>query len=240
MAQANSTPKRILESPAISVDPGIPDTVRLMGATTGLGQPLILPIHFFCDEELGGMQVLLGYDPLELVCDSVSFVGSTVTLGGGLSSIDSVAGIVNAGILYVSENVIPPQTGILGFAFFSQVGPPHGTTYQFDTTSIQVDPTTVIQTILSTTNPATSIFPEFVAASILVLDYTPGDANNDQKVSIADVTFLISRIFTNGPAPPIPAAADADASCTVSIGDVTFLIARIFSGGEAPRLGCAQ
>ncbi len=66
-----------------------------------------------------------------------------------------------------------------------------------------------------------------------------GDANNSGSVNIADVTFLIARIFAGGAAPPCCEEGDADGSGGVNIADVTFLIARIFAGGPAPSCGPA-
>ena len=65
----------------------------------------------------------------------------------------------------------------------------------------------------------------------------PGDANNDGSVNIADVTFLIARIFAGGLAPPCCEQASANGDGSVNIADVTFLIARIFAGGAAPVCG---
>ena len=62
----------------------------------------------------------------------------------------------------------------------------------------------------------------------------PGDANDGGKANIADVTFLIARIFANGQGPPCADEGDADGDNKVNIADVTFLIARIFAGGPAP------
>jgi len=61
-----------------------------------------------------------------------------------------------------------------------------------------------------------------------------GDANNDGALTIGDVTFLIARIFSGGPAPICAEAGDPDASGNLTIGDVTYLIARIFTGGPEP------
>ncbi|MCH7879123.1 MAG: choice-of-anchor B family protein [candidate division Zixibacteria bacterium] len=63
---------------------------------------------------------------------------------------------------------------------------------------------------------------------------TAGDANRSGGVNIADVTFLIARIFAGGTAPVCDKEADANADTNVNIADVTFLIARIFAGGAAP------
>ncbi|MFQ5607902.1 MAG: PKD domain-containing protein [Candidatus Zixiibacteriota bacterium] len=66
-----------------------------------------------------------------------------------------------------------------------------------------------------------------------------GDANNDGSVNIADVTFLIARIFASGAAPPCCDQASATGDGSVNIGDVTFLIALIFAGGAPPLCGPA-
>ncbi len=68
-----------------------------------------------------------------------------------------------------------------------------------------------------------------------------GNANGDPsgKTSIADITFLIARIFAAGAAPPCCEEGDADGSGGVNIADVTYLIARIFAGGPAPVCGPA-
>ena len=64
-----------------------------------------------------------------------------------------------------------------------------------------------------------------------------GDANHDFSTNIADVTFLIGRIFSAGPPPFCADAADANGDNSVNIADATSLIARIFSGGAAPVCG---
>lgn len=64
-----------------------------------------------------------------------------------------------------------------------------------------------------------------------------GDANNSGTVNIADVTFLIARIFAGGQAPGCCEEGDANGSGSVNIADVTYLIARIFAGGPAPVCG---
>ncbi|MCH7878211.1 MAG: dockerin type I repeat-containing protein, partial [candidate division Zixibacteria bacterium] len=64
-----------------------------------------------------------------------------------------------------------------------------------------------------------------------------GDADNNVSVNIADITFLIARIFAGGSAPNCNDEADANGDNKVNIADVTFLIARIFAGGPAPICG---
>ncbi len=64
-----------------------------------------------------------------------------------------------------------------------------------------------------------------------------GSANGDSNVGIADVTFIIARIFAGGPTPDCNDEADADGNNTVNIADITYLIARIFAGGPPPVCG---
>lgn len=66
---------------------------------------------------------------------------------------------------------------------------------------------------------------------------TAGDANNDDKVNVSDVTFLIARIFAGGSAPTCSDEGDSNGDNSVNISDITYLIARIFAGGPAPICG---
>ncbi len=62
-----------------------------------------------------------------------------------------------------------------------------------------------------------------------------GDASGDGSFNIADVTFLIDRIFSGGPAPcPVPGLGDVNCDNKVNINDVTYAIAAIFAGGPVP------
>jgi Subtilase family/Secretion system C-terminal sorting domain len=84
----------------------------------------------------------------------------------------------------------------------------------------------------------------FAAGPDIDIEYTllyctaPGDANNDCSVNIADVTYMIARLFSGGPDFPIRNDADVDAdplsSCKFNIVDITYLMASILSGGPAP------
>ncbi len=65
----------------------------------------------------------------------------------------------------------------------------------------------------------------------------PGDADHSGSVNIGDVTFMIARIFSGGPAPLCPNESDANADGAFNVADVTYLISRIFSGGPAPVCG---
>lgn len=62
----------------------------------------------------------------------------------------------------------------------------------------------------------------------------PGDANHSGSANIADVTFMIARIFSGGPAPLCINEADANGNGGFNITDVSFMTKRIFRGGFPP------
>jgi hypothetical protein len=80
---------------------------------------------------------------------------------------------------------------------------------------------------------------EFLCENSACLPCVAGDADSSGEFNIADVTYLIARIFSGGPPAPCCSQADANASGSFNIADVTYLIARIFTGGPAPICGPA-
>jgi hypothetical protein len=64
-----------------------------------------------------------------------------------------------------------------------------------------------------------------------------GDASQDGSVDISDVVYLISYIFSGGPAPDRQ-ASDSNCDTTVDISDAVYLIAYIFAGGPEPCAWC--
>ncbi len=64
-----------------------------------------------------------------------------------------------------------------------------------------------------------------------------GDINQDfDSPNLADITYLVSYMFKNGPAPEVPAAADVNGTQeSINIGDLTFLIEYMFINGAPLR-----
>ena len=67
-----------------------------------------------------------------------------------------------------------------------------------------------------------------------------GDANHDGKVNVADVVYMINRIFKGGWDFPCKAEADANNDSKVNVGDAVYLINSIFKSGPAPHCGGAN
>ena len=64
--------------------------------------------------------------------------------------------------------------------------------------------------------------------------FLAGDADNNGVVNISDAVYIVSYIFSGGPAPVPMVAGDADCNGLITISDVVYLINFIFSGGPAP------
>jgi hypothetical protein len=67
-----------------------------------------------------------------------------------------------------------------------------------------------------------------------------GDADGAGSVDISDVVYLISYIFSGGPAPVPLLSGDVNCDSSVDISDAVYLIAFIFSGGPAPCVECKK
>ncbi|OGC84119.1 MAG: hypothetical protein A2W07_05130 [candidate division Zixibacteria bacterium RBG_16_43_9] len=61
-----------------------------------------------------------------------------------------------------------------------------------------------------------------------------GDANNDAKVTIADVVYLVNYLFKGGPPSYLLEAGDANCDGNVTVSDVIYLINYLFKGGPKP------
>ena len=65
-----------------------------------------------------------------------------------------------------------------------------------------------------------------------------GDASGDGQIDIDDVTFLLSYIFSGGPAPKPLCKGDANSNGIVDIDDLVYIVGYIFEGGPAPLKNC--
>ncbi|TFH57911.1 MAG: tandem-95 repeat protein, partial [Candidatus Zixiibacteriota bacterium] len=104
----------------------------------------------------------------------------------------------------------------------------------WDPTSAQADSSYVLRFIASD-----GLLADTITVRIKAVAAMRGDANNDGSLDISDVVFLISYIFTNGPAPTTirngnADGSDADGPSAIDVSDVVYLIAFIFAGGPPP------
>jgi len=73
-------------------------------------------------------------------------------------------------------------------------------------------------------------------------DYIPGDVDGTDQLDVADLVYLVSYMFEQGPAPVVMNSADVDGSCRVDIADLVYLVKYSFYDppGPAPVTGCAK
>lgn len=64
--------------------------------------------------------------------------------------------------------------------------------------------------------------------------YLRGNADGDNGVNVADLTFLVDFLFRGGLAPPCQEEGDVDASGEINVADLTYLVDYLFRGGPAP------
>jgi len=65
-----------------------------------------------------------------------------------------------------------------------------------------------------------------------------GDANGDWQVNIFDITFIITYLYLDGPAPGQLIMGDVNGDCVINIFDITYLIGYLYIDGPAPVVGC--
>jgi hypothetical protein len=70
--------------------------------------------------------------------------------------------------------------------------------------------------------------------------YLYGDANQDQRVSISDVVYLINYLLKGGEEPYFLASGDVNRDCRTNITDVIYMIDYLFKSGPEPSAGCAK
>lgn len=102
----------------ISDTVGVVDTLRVGNSTAYPGSQVIVPVYAFNDEPLGAITVPLKFTSSDLVCDSVSFVGTRISdapLKG--DTIDNVNGTIQ--FYAVSFTQINSGSGLVANLFFT-------------------------------------------------------------------------------------------------------------------------
>ncbi|MCK4385163.1 MAG: dockerin type I repeat-containing protein [candidate division Zixibacteria bacterium] len=61
-----------------------------------------------------------------------------------------------------------------------------------------------------------------------------GDANDDGKINVVDVVFLINYLFAEGPEPDPWENGDVNCDGEINIEDVVYLISYLFKEGPSP------
>ena len=205
------------------------DTVTLVADSALPGRTLEVSVHLTNSLDLLGLETPIDYaSAVNLVFDSVALGSRTGDFTQvSISAIDPFAKRV-----VVSASTTGPPLGpgsgeaLKLFFTLDRLALP-GATGTLDSGSTGGK-------TLSLSHQVIRYQPSFSGTLFLVGTPSRGDANADGTINISDITFLISSIFADGPAPTTTVAGDADGNGSVNIADITYLIARIFAGGPPP------
>ncbi len=215
----------------------VADTLISQDVSGAAGSQVAVEIYARNTRPLSQIVIPFSWDgPLSMGFDSASRVGIRTESFGVISQINFDP--INKRAAYTMTEInpgasLPPGAGPVLTLYFTVTSGPGNTPHPITMPSFSGITPLFATDIVNFT-------PDTLSGSITLNStccIVPGDANFDFSANIADVTFLITRIFSSGPAPPCSAAADANADSSVNIADVTFLITRIFDAGPAPVCG---
>ena len=232
------------KSQPAGVDPSVRDTIFINSITSYSSYNGFVPVYFFNDELLAGIELTLTYDSPDLMIDSFSFVNSRIenyTLKGADQLTSTSITIYSYAL---SEGLLPTGTGLLGHLFFSYIPNISPQTVSIDTITV-----TISDREFSTafSDESANAFTPFVipgALSIQTGSCCLGDRGNvdnspDDLVDIADLVYMVQYMFRDGPEPVCAAEANCDGSIDeiTDIADLVYMVQYMFSDGPPP-LSC--
>jgi hypothetical protein len=171
--------------------------------------PFILGPHSYLSFWLWYDVTNYGVDGIHVeMVNASSGVADTLDFIGTGGALDSVLNTGNDWLEYTYDlSFIPPGTTVrVRFTFASDDDYPH------DGEGVYIDDVRVGPTVSA----------------------TPGDVTGDGKVDVADVVFLISYLYRDGPAPIPVKKGDVNCNEVVNIGDVVYLINYLYKNGPTP------
>jgi hypothetical protein len=224
----------------VGVDPGTPDSVRVDSVAFFSTDPGIVPVRFYNDEALGGIELTLTYSSPDITLDSFSFVGGRAeyvslkgaSLGPGTITVYCFP--------FTGEPLISPGNGLLGNFHFSYLPTIPGQVVPIDTITFSVGNREYATTFSDgTANPFS---PQYETGYLEILSSCcigiRGNVDNDPSdlVNVADLTYLVAYLFQGGPDPVcLPEGnVDGDPGETINVADLTYLVAYLFQGGPDP------
>lgn len=225
----------------IIVDPLLPDTLIIESISSGQSGIAVVPINFYNDEPLGGVEAAFVWNSPDLVLDSFSFVGGRVeytSLKG--STIDTLGNTVIIYSAPFNQPEIPVGTGLLGKLFFSYSPVIIPTTIDLDTISIIDGNKFFGNAFIDLYN--NRFVPQSISGQISLVESCcigmRGNFNDspDQSIDISDLTAMINYLFKGGPYTNCPTEGDMDGSFDdfTDISDLTYFISYLFKGGPPP------
>jgi hypothetical protein len=231
-------------SVSAQVDPGIRDTLKLDSvsaiASSGRG---IVPVRFYNDQQLSGVEVTLKWDHPDVTIDSFSFVGSRIAYANLKGAVYTDSTVTAYAFPFTGQPVVSAGNGLLGTLYLRYPSSVGDVLIRVDSTSLANG----IREYTSTFSTSTSIpfNPLFKTGFVNVVDTVccignRGDIDGQlgDDPNVADITYLVSYLFMGGAAPPCTEEGNADgiigAGGQIDVADLTFMVSFVFMGGPAP------
>ncbi|KAA3637562.1 MAG: hypothetical protein DWP97_00695 [Calditrichaeota bacterium] len=230
------------KSQPTGVDPSIRDSVIISSATTYSTNSGSVPVYFYNDESLAGIEITLAYNSPDIMIDSFSFVGSRLEPYSLKGADQLTTNTVTVYSYALDEGLMSSGSGLLGTVYFSFI--PNITTPQ----TIVVDTATLLvsdrefSTAFSDEN-SNAFSPYILSGGITILSGSCclGDRGNvdnspDDIVDISDIVYLVNFMFNLGPTPACPFEGNVDGSADeiTDISDLVFLVQYSFNSGPPP------
>jgi len=232
----------VSNSDPLGYDPGLSDTVVVDSVVAYVTDPGIVPIYFYNDEALAGVEVTMIYDSPDVTVDSFSFVGGRadyVSLKGILTGPNTVTVYC---FPFSGELLISPGNGLLGQLYFSYLPTISPQVVTLDTTTIAVDNKEYSTTFSDSI--ANAFRPQFQKGYLDIQENPSccvgnrGNVDNDPDdlVNVADLTYLVAYLFQGGPEPVCTPEGnvDGDTGEQINVADLTYLVSYLFQGGPLP------
>jgi len=133
------------------------------------------------------------------------------------------SGLINICITYTDAEISTENEALISLQHYD------GFSWIDITTSLDTI-NNIVCGITSTLSPFVLTIPSFIC------DCEPGNVNADETINIFDITYIISFLYIEGPA-PIPyelCNGDPNKDCTCNIFDITYLISFLYLTGPPP------
>lgn len=228
----------VTKSQPNGIDPNIRDTISIESMATYSTNNGFVPVYFYNDQTLAGLELTMTYNSLDVMIDSFSFVGGR-TENYSLKGADQITSSSITVYTYVlSEELIPSGNGLLGYLHFSFIPGISPQTVTIDTMTITISDRE-FSTAFSDEN-ANAFSPVIIPGTLSIQsgscclgDRGNIDASPDDAVDIVDLVYLVNFMFSEGAAPTCMAEANVDASIDeqVDITDLVTLVNYMFAEG---------
>ena len=223
------------------VDPNIADTIYVDSVVSSSSTRGFVPVYFFNDEELAGIEVTLTYNSPDIFIDSFSFVGGRAETFSLKGTQQLTTSTITCYSYSLSDTLIPPGNGLLGYLFFSYIP-------NISTQFIMIDTITLVfgEREFSTAfsdGSANMFKPEFVPGYLSIQpdncclgDRGNVDSSPDNVIDIDDLIYMVEFMFNEGPESLCSDETNVDGSIdgVIDIDDLVYMVEYMFGEGPPP------